>query len=266
MNQRTAGFWRRFLPLLALGLMGVVVFGMIALRVAEGLAIDTPSPRSHWILLIAGSLLQPTLALFVSAAVGALLAHRFGLVSVIAEGNGWNAFRASLLVSFGMGILAGGAVLAMDRLLFIDLIPELFTRDRKMSNSPVESLLIGVFFGGITEEVVMRWGLMSLFIFLLSLLRRWIGGGRNTAVGPPPAPIYWSSICLAALVFALAHLPSAATIVPLTEIVTARVLLLNAAAGVVFGWLFWRYTLESAMVAHAALHVVFFAAVIGGTT
>lgn len=111
----------------------------------------------------------------------------------------------------------------------------------------------------------MRWGLMSLLVFMLNWLRRWRAFGRIVVERPSPL-IYWSSICLAALVFAVAHLPSAAVIGPLTQAVIARVLLLNAVAGVVFGWLFWRYTLESAMVAHAALHVVFFAAAIGGNT
>lgn len=266
MNRKAAGFWRRFVPLLAIGFVGVVVVGIDAVRVIERLFADAPPSRSTSALLIAASLIQPALVLLVSAAVGALLAHRFGLVSVIALGSGWDRFSSSLLVSFGTGVLAGAAAIAADRLLFSDLIPEFFAGARKLQRSPGDVLLIGVFFGGITEEIVMRWGLMSLVIFLLSLLRRWISAGRNAVVEPPPALFYWSSICLAALVFAAAHLPSAAAIAPLTQAVITRVLLLNAVAGVLFGWLFWRYTLESAMVAHAALHVVFFAAAIGGTT
>jgi hypothetical protein len=34
--------------------------------------------------------------------------------------------------------------------------------------------------------------------------------------------------------------------------------LLNALGGVLFGWLFWRRSLEAAMVAHATTHVGFF--------
>jgi membrane protease YdiL (CAAX protease family) len=265
MHRNTAGFWRRYLPLLALGLIGIVVVGVDALRIAEALPIETPPPRSRWIPMIAASLLQPILALFLSAAFGAMLAHRFGLVSVIATGSGRDVFKSSLLISFGAGILAGGAVVALDRLLFSELIPQFFTGPRQLMRSPVDLLLIGVFYGGITEEIMMRWGLMTSLVFLSSWLRGWIGTRQNTVFGPQPARVFWSSICLAAFVFALVHLPTAAAVASLTEIVVARVLLLNAIAGVIFGWLFWRYTLESAMVAHAALHVVFFAAAIGGT-
>jgi membrane protease YdiL (CAAX protease family) len=35
----------------------------------------------------------------------------------------------------------------------------------------------------------------------------------------------------------------------------ARTVLLNAVAGVLFGWLYWRGRLEAAMVAHASFHV-----------
>jgi membrane protease YdiL (CAAX protease family) len=31
--------------------------------------------------------------------------------------------------------------------------------------------------------------------------------------------------------------------------------LLNTAAGVVFGWLYWRHNLETAMIAHASVHL-----------
>jgi membrane protease YdiL (CAAX protease family) len=37
-----------------------------------------------------------------------------------------------------------------------------------------------------------------------------------------------------------------------------RTVLLNALGGVLFGWLFWRRSLEVAMVAHAAFHVGLF--------
>lgn len=266
MNGEAAGFWRRFVPLLVIGFVGVVVVGIDAVRIVERLFIDAPPPQPPWMLLVAASLAPPTLALFAAAAVGALLAHRFGLVSAIAHGNGWARFRSSLLTSFGTGILTGAAVTAADRLLFSSLIPEFFASARKLSHGPVDALLIGVFFGGITEEIVTRWGLMSLLVFTLGWLRHGAGAGRKTVVERPLPLIYWSSICLAALAFAAAHLPAAAAVAPLTEVVIARVLLLNTVAGVLFGWLFWRYTLESAMVAHAALHIFFFAAAIGGNT
>ena len=66
---------------------------------------------------------------------------------------------------------------------------------------------------------------------------------------------------MAALLFGASHLPAAATIWVLTTSIVARVILLNAAAGVVYGVIFWRWGIEHAMVCHfftdIVLHVIF---------
>jgi membrane protease YdiL (CAAX protease family) len=65
----------------------------------------------------------------------------------------------------------------------------------------------------------------------------------------------WTANVLAALLFGALHLPFTATIVAITPALVARALLLNGLAGVIFGWLYWRRSLEAAMVAHATVHV-----------
>ena len=65
------------------------------------------------------------------------------------------------------------------------------------------------------------------------------------------------AIVVSALVFALGHLPAAVLFVgPLNATIIAYVTVGNALFGIVFGWLFWRYGLEAAMLAHALTHVV----------
>jgi hypothetical protein len=46
--------------------------------------------------------------------------------------------------------------------------------------------------------------------------------------------------------------------VELTPLIIFRTILLNALGGTLFGWLYWRHNLETAMVAHAAAYVGFF--------
>jgi membrane protease YdiL (CAAX protease family) len=65
----------------------------------------------------------------------------------------------------------------------------------------------------------------------------------------------WAAIAVSALLFGTGHLGAAGALVPLTFAVIVRTVLLNALAGVVFGYLFWRRSLEAAMVAHASAHV-----------
>jgi hypothetical protein len=43
----------------------------------------------------------------------------------------------------------------------------------------------------------------------------------------------------------------------LTSPLVARTIVLNAALGLLFGFAYWRYALEYAMLSHALVHVVF---------
>lgn len=108
--------------------------------------------------------------------------------------------------------------------------------------------LSGLLYGGIAEELQMRWGLVSLVTLGL-----WKLLARRAPV--PPATLTWLAVALIAVLFGVAHLGAAAAIVSLTPLIVARTVVINALAGVVFGWLFTRRSLESAMVAHAASHV-----------
>ncbi len=75
--------------------------------------------------------------------------------------------------------------------------------------------------------------------------------------------LVWAAIILAAVLFGLGHLPALAGMVTLTPLIVFRTVLLNALGGLLFGWLFWRRNLETAIVAHAAGHVGFFVINVG---
>jgi hypothetical protein len=97
----------------------------------------------------------------------------------------------------------------------------------------------------------MRWGLMSLLVWIAWKVFK-------QGITSPSQGIYQGAIVLAALVFGLLHLPATAAIVPLTPLVIIRALLLNGIAGIAFGWLFWQYSLEAAMLAHISFHAFTF--------
>ena len=69
----------------------------------------------------------------------------------------------------------------------------------------------------------------------------------------------WTANLLFALLFAAAHLFSASAIGwPMPPLVVTRTLLLNGIGGAAFGWLFWTYGLESAMLAHVFTDIVLY--------
>ncbi|MCY7338540.1 MAG: CPBP family intramembrane metalloprotease, partial [Sphingomonas bacterium] len=94
-------------------------------------------------------------------------------------------------------------------------------------------LLTKLLYGGITEELLTRWGLVSLFAWL-----GWRLSGRPEC---PKNSIFWIAIAGSALLFALGHLALLMLITPNPQSwLVAAVLLGNAIPGILFGWLFWR--------------------------
>ncbi|MCS7131686.1 MAG: CPBP family intramembrane metalloprotease, partial [Hadesarchaea archaeon] len=114
---------------------------------------------------------------------------------------------------------------------------------------PVWQSFLASFYGGVSEEVVMRLFLMTLFVWISYKIKR-TKEGKPTDVG------VWSAIVLTSILFGAGHLPLAATLTELTPSVVARVIVLNGIGGVTFGWLYWRKGLESAMISHFSADVV----------
>ena len=105
------------------------------------------------------------------------------------------------------------------------------------------------FYGGIAEEIQLRLFAMSFFAWLGRFLSK-------TAEGKPTNAVFWIANILAAILFGLGHLPTTAVIVPLTPLVITRAVVLNGLLGIVFGWLYWKRGLESAMISHFSADIV----------
>lgn len=122
------------------------------------------------------------------------------------------------------------------------------------------ALLLGLLYGGVVEEVLLRWGTMSLIALGL-----WRLLAREAA--RPPRWCVAVAVGLAAVLFAASHLPAlaAGSIAPGAGAVL-RTLLLNVIAGVAFGVLYARRDLVAAMVAHASTHGGFAVAAIAFRT
>lgn len=140
--------------------------------------------------------------------------------------------------AIALGVAAGAACVALDA-----GFAWLVSAGKPSTVSPYWwQGLLASFYGGIGEETLCR-------LFLVSMLV-WIGAklSRNTA---PDAGIYWATIIIAALLFGAAHLPAAVKMgMMVTPLQIVRIVALNALVGIVCGWLFWRYGLEHAMLAH----------------
>lgn len=239
-------FARRFWPLVALGFAGVASLPLAMLPALRILVRNGYAAGMSLGALAALSLIQPALLVIAGAAVGAAVAPGLGFTSHAAGVNVRGTFAKELPLAIASGVAIGIVIAVLDFVLFQQAALQRPASTRAIA----DGLVGGVLYGGLAEEIMMRWGLMSFVA--------WVGMrllARNAST--LPASIGVAAIVVVALLFAAGHLPAAAMTAPLTSGVVARTLLLNAVAGLLFGWLFWRRSLESAMVAHASVHVVF---------
>lgn len=239
------GFARRFLPVWALGLVGVAA--LLLQPLPPALLASAPALRElPPVLVRLLVLLNPLLLLTAMAAIGAACAPRVGLRSALA---GDALARLDARAALAVVIAVVDAALA-------PWLGSAWQQVVAQANAApwLPALLLGVLYGGITEEVVMRWGLMAQVAWGAMAVQRRVRGGSP---GQPSALVAWLAIAVAAAVFALGHLPALAQSLELSGPVVARTLGLNLLAGIAYGWLFWRRSLETAMLAHATTHLGF---------
>lgn len=115
--------------------------------------------------------------------------------------------------------------------------------------------LLAMFYGGITEELMVRFFGMTLIVWLLAVITR-----KQT--GDLPKAFYMIGIVGAALLFGLGHLPATLQLLgELTPLIITRALVLNGLLGLWFGYLYYRKGLEYAIIAHMSadvfVHVIF---------
>ncbi|WP_268876550.1 CPBP family glutamic-type intramembrane protease [Litchfieldia alkalitelluris] len=55
---------------------------------------------------------------------------------------------------------------------------------------------------------------------------------------------------MAAVLFGVGHLPAAFSIFGKSRLVVTRTILLNAIPGILFGWLYWKFGIEIAILSH----------------
>ena len=200
-------------------------------------------------------LAPPTLLLLAAVAIGVACADRAGLRSWLTSRLRGEARPPVSIRSLGEALLAalaaGVVAIAVDA-LFRLASPASFAAMQAPAGS-WQARIGALLYGGITEELMLRLGLMTFLV--------WCGTGllRNRSSARHGFVVV-SAIVIVAIVFGLGHLPALSAAMDPDHVAVARTVLINAMLGIVYGWLYWQRGLEHAMLAHAATHVVFWTA------
>lgn len=251
--------WPLFLILLAGGLLGFLSTIPLLLQWLPRLmgndaelAKTLPMPLPA---VFALGFVQNAAILGAAIAAGLFLGKQIGLGAPELEawrsGSPRPGLARRLALAAIIGLATGFILIALDAFLFLPRTG--LDLAKWMADVPLwKRLLAGLFYGGITEELITR-------LFLVTLLAWALGKFWRTPSGRPEGHPTPGAICAAILIatflFALGHLPLAARLGELTPWLIARVLVLNSFAGTIYGYLYTRRGLESAMTAHAATHI-----------
>jgi hypothetical protein len=236
-------------------LVGLLVPAVFAIQPFSLTITGTPNPGFWMLLLDAGISL---LLYIVLGAVGLGLASRIGLGLPFIEGwtkrePTWNRLPGVAGISILTGILLP---------LFLVLEGALASLVRPVADMqaggasanvivpPAWQGLLAGFSAGVTEETIFR-------LFGLTLLA-WLGSLPFRSRSARPAPwLLWAANLLFAVLFGLAHLPLTSQLgISLDALVVIRTIIRNGVAGVTFGWLYWSFGLESAILAHFSADVI----------
>ena len=234
------------------GFSGVVVLTGLVLpqllaRLPEMLGPKAPPvPLPLWMLMML-SMAQSAVLLALAVWVGTALTPAVGLHAPAFEAIVNRSPIAHALTPQLVPGLIGGTFGAILIAAFSLLAPPELAAAQKRFDVP---LIARVLYGGFTEEILLRWGFMTLLVWVA-----WRFFQRRA--GSPKPMSVWIAITVSALVFGAGHLPAAALLIGrLSPLVVGFVVAANALFGTMAGYLFWRYGLEAAITAHAFAHVL----------
>lgn len=225
------------------GFPGVLSLLLIDLKVPPELGNSLPLPAFKLLGLI-----QPTILLTIAVLAGVNLFDKVGLsapamVAIASRQPFIPKIKLQILPGL-IGGVVGGLSLALTAFLWRPWLPT------QLWSVPPTPLIVRFLYGGMTEEILLRWGLMT---FLLWGSWVWLQHRQGS-----PQTLYVAiAISVSAVLFGIGHLPLIAVLgLPLTASLVAYIVLANSLFGMIAGYLYWKHGLEAAILAHLLCHAV----------
>ncbi|SRR6056297_216415 len=224
----------------------LIVLGIVGSAAILPYSAALQSQMNLSLKLLLLSLLQGAVFTAIAVCVGMLASKKLGL-QVISSPQ-------ILPLAILLGFAAGAVIIALELLVFQPHLPEalaLAVADGGAApDIAIWKRLLASLYGGISEELLMRFFLLSGLLWLVT--RVWSGPQGEALEG-----VFWIVNIAIALLFGLGHLPALLQMVEkLTPLLLTRTLVLNGIAGIIFGWLYWKYGLAAAMVSHFSADIV----------
>lgn len=149
--------------------------------------------------------------------------------------------KSSILITIMISLVAALSISIPEKSFFVKALslPETYT----FSSLYFLSSLI---YGGIIEELMLRFGVMTLIVWILQKITKSADHKSSYVIG----------ILIASFLFSIGHLPSTFQMFGMNQIAIFRGLILNFIPGVCFGYIYWKHGIGYAIIAHMLTHVI----------
>ena len=243
MKKHFEAHWKFLLFVLIGGLIGGYCMGIYGYDMLpeDTLAILQEQNVTKGMTVLSAMVQYGILFGVVLAAIGIVISEKVHL---------WKTFRPTkkaVLSTAIIAVIAAACLFPGDKLIFGSLNE--WVRDQYTTAPTIYKIAGGLLVGGIIEEVMMRLFFMSLCVLILS---RMIWKNEREI----PVQAYIIANILAAILFAAEHLPSTMTMTALTPAILIRCFLFNGGLGLGFGYLYRKYGIGYAMIAHGLAHLI----------
>lgn len=248
MNIKKIVNWKIYFILLSASVLSIIAIMPYIITLQGDLLKVAPVPFPLVILII---VLQSAFMFAIFTFIGLKLSSKLELQMPIIERFVAKKkmdinIKSIIKISILLGLLTGIIIVLLDFIFSQFGLESLF----KQISVPIWQGFLASFYGGISEEIVMRLFLMTFIVWLISKITNPKGKIIENKL------VMWASILIATTLFGIGHLPITSELTTLTPLVIFRALLLNGIGGIVFGWLYWKKGLESAMIAHFSTDII----------
>ena len=244
LSQPSRFSWRLFWILFGATVLSALAALPFAIELIGPILDQLQPPPFPFPLVILLGAIQNLALIALMVALGLKLGAKLGLgpqlirawlAGSVERSDVWPTVRSGLLTGLGVAAILLPAILVL-----ASRLPNLpFVTAARV---PLWKRFLICFYGGVYEEILARMFLLSLFAWLFN--RSWRRPGH------PGSSAFWTANLIVAVLFGLGHLPSVSMVMPITPLVVGAALCLNGIAALAFGWLYRKYNLEAAMVAH----------------
>ena len=244
-------YWKTLLFFMVVGLIGGFFTGIYLLdsyppdirqQLLDSIDADVFGQVPVDVLMGVITAVQSAVYGLVLGTIGILLGKEMGL---------WKDERTitkkPLTVSFVIAV-AGGLLMILPDMLFFGHYSEAIM-DYYATKPTIPYMLASVTYGAVIEEVMLRLFAMTLIAFILHKL---FGEKKDK----PTTRVLIASNVIAAVLFAVGHLPATFMLFGNSPAIIIRCLLLNGGIGLLLGYLYRKYGLRYAMIAHGGCHIV----------